>query len=77
MKWIIKKLFGFYKSAWDPLLPSSCIYTPSCSAYMVQQIEKRPLSGFLRGLARVLRCNPMAQGGFDPPKDSRKSKWAY
>ena len=78
MKWLIKKLFKFYKSCIDPLLPSSCMYVPSCSAYMTQSVEKRGPIGFGAGIMRVMRCNPLAKGGFDPPKNSkRREKWVY
>ncbi|MCX6808325.1 MAG: membrane protein insertion efficiency factor YidD [Candidatus Berkelbacteria bacterium] len=44
-----------------------CKYTPSCSEYMKQSIEKRGLFlGGVRGLYRILRCNPWSRGGNDP-----------
>ncbi len=46
-----------------------CRFSPSCSEYAVQALEKY---GLLRGGAkaawRVLRCNPWNQGGYDPLK---------
>ncbi len=56
-----------YQRYLSPLLPASCRYTPSCSLYTLQAIERY---GVLRGAAmgafRVLRCHPFARGGFDP-----------
>lgn len=73
-----KLLIDYYKCFINPLLPNSCIYTPSCSAYMGQAIEKYGIfKGFFLGIARIVRCNPWAKGGFDPVKDNLKgkSKW--
>lgn len=73
-----KSLLGFYKSKISSALPNRCIYTPSCSSYTYQAIEKY---GFFRGVAkgflRILRCNPLAKGGFDPVKENYrgKAKW--
>lgn len=48
----------------------TCIYYPTCSSYAVEAFEKR---GFLVGLLltawRILRCNPLSHGGFDPVPD--------
>ncbi len=46
-----------------------CKYTPSCSEYAYQAIEKY---GLIRGVPmsiwRVLKCNPFSRGGEDPVK---------
>lgn len=47
-----------------------CIYSPSCSEYTYQSIEKFGLiKGGIMGTARVIRCNPFASPGFDPVPD--------
>ena len=50
-----------------PVLPARCKYHPSCSHYAVEAIGSY---GVLRGLVlaawRLLRCNPMSDGGLDP-----------
>lgn len=60
-------LIGFYRNAISPALPPSCRYTPSCSAYAAEAVER---FGFLRGswlaLRRLLRCHPFHAGGHDP-----------
>ena len=60
-------LLKFYKRAISPYLPDACRYTPTCSVYAMQAIEKY---GFLKGsflaLKRLLRCNPFFPGGYDP-----------
>lgn len=73
-----KSLLGFYKKNVSPALPNQCIYTPSCSSYTYQAIEKYGLiRGVLKGIRRILRCNPLAKGGFDPVRENYrgKAKW--
>ena len=56
-----------YQVSLSPLLPPSCRYFPSCSAYAVEALEKH---GAIRGswlaARRILRCHPFRPGGFDP-----------
>lgn len=46
----------------------SCRYSPSCSVYFEDAIDKYGASGFWLGIKRVARCHPFTQGGFDPVK---------
>ena len=47
--------------------PKICIYTPTCSEYTYQAVEKYGvLKGVLLGLMRILRCHPFHRGGYDP-----------
>ena len=61
-----------YQRVLSPLLPNRCKYHPSCSEYAVQAIRS---FGVLRGLLlaawRLLRCNPLSDGGFDPVERPR------
>jgi len=43
-----------------------CKFTPSCSHYMQESIQKHGLKGFFWGLIRLLKCNPFTKGGHDP-----------
>ncbi|PIP27133.1 MAG: membrane protein insertion efficiency factor YidD [Candidatus Moranbacteria bacterium CG23_combo_of_CG06-09_8_20_14_all_39_10] len=46
---------------------ASCRFTPSCSEYSHQSIEKYGLlKGSMLGLKRIIRCHPLSKGGFDP-----------
>ena len=57
-----------YQTAVSPLLGRHCRFTPSCSAYFRQAVEKYgPVRGTLKGFARISRCHPWRQGGYDPP----------
>ncbi len=66
-------VFGLlvYKSILSPLLPSCCKFYPSCSSYATHAVESH---GVKRGLwlaaKRVLRCRPLAPGGYDPVPDA-------
>ena len=57
----------FYQRAISPLLPEACIYTPTCSQYTLEAIEKYGvMKGCWLGFRRILRCNPLHDGGYDP-----------
>ena len=69
--WPVKKALGllvrFYQICISPFLPPSCIYTPTCSQYFIQAVEKYgPLKGSWLGIRRILRCHPGHKGGYDP-----------
>jgi uncharacterized protein len=58
-----------YRRFVSPMLPRSCRFTPSCSLYTLQAVEKHGLlRGSLMGARRVLRCHPFSEGGIDPVK---------
>ena len=56
-----------YKRAISPLFPPACRYVPTCSEYAMEAVER---FGVWRGgfmvLLRLLRCHPLAKGGYDP-----------
>ena len=46
-----------------------CKYTPTCSEYAKQAIEKHgSVKGSLMATSRLCRCNPLSNGGYDPVK---------
>ncbi len=56
-----------YQRYVSPILPDSCIYSPTCSEYMLEAIQKYGAArGFWLGFKRILRCNPFHRGGYDP-----------
>jgi putative membrane protein insertion efficiency factor len=61
----------FYKTCVSPLLPCSCRYVPSCSEYAAEAVARHGLFyGSILALWRLLRCNPLVHGGYDPvPKN--------
>jgi putative membrane protein insertion efficiency factor len=72
---LIKKIIAFpfivlvkiYQWIISPIFPQSCRYTPTCSAYMIEAINKRgPFVGIYLGVKRIIRCNPWGGHGHDP-----------
>lgn len=57
----------FYKRQISPSLPPSCRYTPTCSEYAMEAIGKYGvMKGGYLAVKRLLRCNPLFPGGYDP-----------
>jgi len=60
-------LINLYRRFVSPLLPPACRFLPSCSEYSAGAIERHGLlRGALLAAWRLLRCNPLSRGGFDP-----------
>ena len=58
----------FYQIVIGPMLPKMCRYSPSCSEYFIQAVEKHgACKGFAKGVWRLCRCGPWTRGGDDPP----------
>ena len=72
MKGLILWALRFYKSSISPQLPPACRYTPTCSEYAIEAIERRGvLIGSFLAFKRVLSCNPFSRGGYDPVPEAR------
>lgn len=77
MKKISIAVIRFYQKKISPLFPPRCRFYPTCSQYAVEAIERFGVfKGGLLGLWRLLRCNPLFPGGFDPvpPKKNETSR---
>ncbi|MBC7745000.1 MAG: membrane protein insertion efficiency factor YidD [Flavobacterium sp.] len=60
-------LIRFYQYFISPLLGSSCRFTPTCSSYGAEAIQKYgPFKGGWLTLKRIGRCNPWGGHGHDP-----------
>ncbi|SNC67921.1 hypothetical protein SAMN06265337_2117 [Hymenobacter gelipurpurascens] len=60
-------LLWVYRHLISPLTPARCRYTPTCSAYAVQAIEKYgSWQGGKLALRRIGRCHPWGGQGYDP-----------
>ena len=67
MKEIALALLRFYKRFISPALPPSCRFTPTCSEYSYEAIQRYGLlKGSWLGLRRLVRCHPWNAGGYDP-----------
>ena len=68
LAWVFLLPVHFYRAAISPLkgVPS-CRYLPTCSEYAVTAVKQRGLVvGSLLAAWRILRCNPLFRGGYDP-----------
>jgi len=60
-------LISVYMYMISPLLPPSCRFTPTCSRYASEAIEKYGLlKGLFLAVKRIARCHPFNRGGYDP-----------
>ena len=78
MKRLCIAAIRMYQKYISPNTPKACIYTPSCSQYTLEAIQKHGvIRGIFLGMKRILRCNPFFEGGYDPvPENLRgKVKW--
>ena len=57
-----------YQKLISPMLPSTCRYTPTCSQYSVEAIQKHgPFKGLFLAVKRILSCHPWSnKSGYDP-----------
>jgi len=64
---LLAALFTLWRWTLGAVLRDSCRFTPSCSHYAAEAVLRR---GVLIGLSktcwRILRCQPLSRGGYDP-----------
>ena len=66
-RWLLLGLIWAYRHTISPILPPTCRYHPSCSAYAFEALQTHGAAkGFVLATWRVLRCNPFTPGGLDP-----------
>lgn len=68
LSWWLILAVRCYQLTLSPLIGNCCRFTPSCSQYYIEAVRKYgPFKGTLKGIWRILRCNPYNKGGYDPP----------
>lgn len=61
-------LVRVYQFCLSPIFGRQCRFHPTCSEYFIQAVRKYgAVSGTVRGVWRILRCNPYCRGGVDLP----------
>lgn len=67
MKQLLKGLIRFYQLTLAVCIGPCCRFSPSCSQYAAEAIERHGVRrGLWLALRRLLRCHPWHPGGFDP-----------
>ena len=67
MKQVLLWMIRFYQTNISPLRPPCCRFIPTCSQYALEALEKYgALKGGWLAFKRILRCNPLCKGGYDP-----------
>lgn len=71
--WLVR----FYQAAISPYTPSSCRYSPTCSSYALEALQKH---GFFKGgklaIKRIGSCHPWGGSGYDPVPEKDKKQGA-
>lgn len=66
MRWLVLGCIRIYQAT-APVRPRVCRYEPTCSEYTAQCILRYGVfTGVALGIRRILRCNPLSPGGYDP-----------
>lgn len=67
MRKIFMLLIRGYQVGISPMLPASCRYYPTCSAYALEAFERYGvIKGGWLATRRIFRCHPFRPGGYDP-----------
>lgn len=77
MKNCLVRIIRFYQKHISPLFPPMCRYYPTCSHYAVEAIQVHgAFKGSVLTILRLLRCNQLFKGGYDPvpPKKEKGRK---
>lgn len=67
MKNFLLAVIRFYRICLSPLKPPCCRFTPTCSEYAMEAIQKYgPVKGSWLAVKRIAKCHPFHKGGYDP-----------
>lgn len=67
LTYLLLGLVRVYQFFVSPVLPASCRYAPSCSAYAVDALRTYgAVKGGWLAVRRILRCHPWGGSGYDP-----------
>lgn len=68
LKTLAKLPVHFYKACISPFFPPSCRFTPTCSTYALDAIEKHGAGkGSWLAIKRIIKCGPWHHGPFHDP----------
>jgi putative membrane protein insertion efficiency factor len=67
VKKLILSLIRYYQKNVTTNTGANCRFRPTCSEYAYQAVSKYGVcKGGLKAVWRILRCNPLGRGGYDP-----------
>ncbi len=67
-----------YRLLLSPWVGSACRYTPTCSAYALEALQRHgAAAGTYLTLRRLVRCHPWCAGGHDPVPDHRPRLFSF
>ncbi len=67
MRRLLLILIRAYQVVVSPLFPPHCRFTPTCSQYAREAVERYGAGrGLLLAARRLLKCHPFHPGGHDP-----------
>ena len=67
------RIIRVYQKLVSPALGKNCRYTPTCSQYTLEAVERfGVVKGVVLGARRIGRCHPLAEGGYDPVPEDRR-----
>ena len=67
MKKFLLAAITFYRKHISSGRPPCCRFSPTCSAYALEAVEKYgALKGSYLAVRRLLKCHPFHKGGYDP-----------
>lgn len=68
-------LVRFYQLAISPFTPSTCRYSPTCSQYALEALQKHGLFfGSWLAFKRIFSCHPFGGSGYDPVPEKKIHK---
>ena len=72
MKKLLIQFVRCYQVAISAKRPPCCKYMPTCSAYAIEALERfGAFKGSALAIWRILRCNPLSRGGYDPVPEKK------
>lgn len=70
LRTLLLALIRFYQAGISPWLPPTCRFTPTCSAYGLEAVDRfGAVKGGWMTVRRLLRCHPWGGSGYDPVPD--------
>jgi putative membrane protein insertion efficiency factor len=74
-RWLLIGIIRLYQWVISPLIGPRCRFHPSCSEYAIEAIK---IHGIVKGgwftSKRLLKCQPLHPGGYDPVPPSHQTK---